>query len=60
MTSTRHWQYRTGIDSRRLPPDGYTLNIAYMAQPGQLELIGEQRCALTFFGVIVLSVKKWR
>ncbi|WP_193752577.1 hypothetical protein [Cupriavidus sp. IDO] len=47
MTSTRHWQYRTGTDSRRLPPDGYTLNIAYMAQPGaeeiKLELIGDYK-----------------
>ena len=41
----RDWQYGTGADPDRLPPDGYELDIAYMARPGaediQLDLIGD-------------------
>lgn len=39
----RNWQYGTGADPSRLSPDGYELDIAYMARPGaediQLDLI---------------------
>lgn len=39
----RDWQYGTGADPARLSPDGYELDIAYMARPGaeeiQLDLI---------------------
>lgn len=39
----RNWQYGTGADPSLLSPDGYELDIAYMARPGaqdiQLDLI---------------------
>lgn len=41
----RNWQYGTGADPDLLSPDGYELDIAYMARPGaeeiQLDLIGD-------------------
>ncbi len=43
----RDWQYRTGADPSRLSPDGYELDIAYMARTGaediQLDLILDYR-----------------
>ncbi|KAB7769708.1 alpha/beta fold hydrolase [Xanthomonas maliensis] len=43
----RDWQYGTGADPQRLSPDGYTLDIAYMARPEaeeiQLDLILDYR-----------------
>lgn len=43
----RNWQYRTGADPALLSPDGYELDIAYMARPGaaeiQLDLILDYR-----------------
>jgi pimeloyl-ACP methyl ester carboxylesterase len=43
----RNWQYGTGSDPILLPPDGYELDIAYMARPGaeeiQLDLILDYR-----------------
>ncbi|KQR08021.1 hypothetical protein ASF90_17870 [Xanthomonas sp. Leaf148] len=43
----RDWQYGTGADPSKLSPDGYTLDIAYMARPGvediQLDLILDYR-----------------
>jgi pimeloyl-ACP methyl ester carboxylesterase len=30
----KNWQYGTGADPARLSPDGYELDIAYMARPG--------------------------
>jgi len=43
----RHWQYGTGADPQLLSPDGYELDIAYMARPGaediQLDLILDYR-----------------
>ena len=43
----RTWQYGTGADPARLSPDGYELDIAYMARPGaeeiQLDLILDYR-----------------
>jgi pimeloyl-ACP methyl ester carboxylesterase len=43
----RDWQYGTGADPSRLSPDGYELDIAYMARPGaadiQLDLILDYR-----------------
>ena len=43
----RTWQYGTGADPERLSPDGYELDIAYMARPGaeeiQLDLIRDYR-----------------
>lgn len=41
----RDWQYGTGADPELLSPDGYELDIAYMARPDaediQLDLIGD-------------------
>lgn len=43
----RNWQYGTGADPSLLSPDGYELDIAYMARPGaeeiQLDLILDYR-----------------
>lgn len=43
----RNWQYGTGADLSLLSPDGYELDIAYMARPGaeeiQLDLILDYR-----------------
>lgn len=43
----RDWQYGTGADPALLSPDGYELDIAYMARPGaediQLDLILDYR-----------------
>lgn len=43
----REWQYFNGADRSRVSPDGYTLDIAYLARPGadeiQLDLILEYR-----------------
>jgi pimeloyl-ACP methyl ester carboxylesterase len=43
----REWQYFNGADRSRVSPDGYTLDIAYMARPGaeeiQLDLILDYR-----------------
>ncbi len=46
----RTWQYGTGADMALLSPDGYTLDIAYMARPGaeeiQLDLVRDYRTNL--------------
>lgn len=43
----RDWQYGTGSDPQKLSPDGYNLDIFYMARPGaeeiQLDLILDYR-----------------
>ncbi|MBX8487307.1 alpha/beta hydrolase [Pseudomonas cichorii] len=43
----RDWQYGTGSDLKKLSPDGYNLDIFYMARPGaeeiQLDLILDYR-----------------
>ncbi|MFW3165271.1 alpha/beta hydrolase [Pseudomonas syringae pv. syringae] len=43
----RDWQYGTGTDPEKLSPDGYNLDIMYMARPGaeeiQLDLILDYR-----------------
>jgi pimeloyl-ACP methyl ester carboxylesterase len=36
--SIRNWQYGTGADPELLSPDGYELDIAYMARPGAEEI----------------------
>jgi pimeloyl-ACP methyl ester carboxylesterase len=49
----RDWQYSTGADKKRLSPDGYTLDIAYMARPGaeeiQLDLILDYRSNVALY-----------
>lgn len=49
----RNWQYGTGSDPSLLPPDGYELDIAYMARPGaqeiQLDLILDYRTNVALY-----------
>lgn len=49
----RNWQYGTGADRERLSPDGYELDIAYMARPGaediQLDLIRDYRTNVALY-----------
>jgi pimeloyl-ACP methyl ester carboxylesterase len=49
----RNWQYGTGTDASRLSPDGYELDIAYMARPGaeeiQLDLILDYRSNVALY-----------
>jgi pimeloyl-ACP methyl ester carboxylesterase len=49
----RAWQYFNGADRARVSPDGYTLDIAYLARPGadeiQLDLILDYRSNLELY-----------
>ncbi|GBQ96619.1 putative hydrolase [Acetobacter nitrogenifigens DSM 23921 = NBRC 105050] len=49
----RNWQYGTGADPTLLSPDGYELDIAYMARPGveeiQLDLILDYRSNVALY-----------
>lgn len=49
----RNWQYGTGSEPSLLSPDGYELDIAYMARPGaeeiQLDLILDYRSNLVLY-----------
>lgn len=49
----RNWQYGTGTDKSLLSPDGYELDIAYMARPGaeeiQLDLIGDYKSNVALY-----------
>jgi pimeloyl-ACP methyl ester carboxylesterase len=49
----REWQYGTGAAPNALAPDGYELDIAYMARPGaeeiQLDLIGDYKSNVALY-----------
>jgi len=49
----RNWQYFNGADRERVSPDGYTLDIAYMARPGaeeiQLDLVLDYRSNVALY-----------
>ncbi|WP_458071750.1 alpha/beta fold hydrolase [Rhodanobacter sp. BL-MT-08] len=49
----RDWQYLLGSDPQRVSPDGYTLDIAYMARPGaddiQLDLVLDYRSNVALY-----------
>jgi pimeloyl-ACP methyl ester carboxylesterase len=49
----RNWQYGTGADPALLSPDGYELDIAYLARPGadeiQLDLILDYRSNVALY-----------
>lgn len=49
----KNWQYGTGADPELLSPDGYELDIAYMARPGaeeiQLDLIRDYRTNVALY-----------
>jgi pimeloyl-ACP methyl ester carboxylesterase len=50
----RQWQYFNGADRKYVSPDGYTLDIAYLALPGrdeiQLDLILDYRTNVALYG----------
>ncbi len=60
----RNWQYGTGADSSRLSPDGYELDIAYMARPGaqdiQLDLILDYRSNVALYPAFQAYFRKHR
>jgi pimeloyl-ACP methyl ester carboxylesterase len=49
----REWQYFNGADRARVSPDGYTLDIAYLARPGmdeiQLDLVLDYRSNVALY-----------
>ena len=60
----RNWQYGTGADPLRLSPDGYELDIAYMARPGadeiQLDLILDYRTNVALYPAFQAYLRKHR
>jgi len=60
----RDWQYLLGADARRVSPDGYTLDIAYMARPGadeiQLDLILDYRSNLERYPEFQAYFRTWQ
>lgn len=52
-STIRNWQYGTGADPNLMAPDGYELDIAYMARPGaeevQLDLILDYRSNVALY-----------
>lgn len=60
----RNWQYGTGADPDLLPPDGYELDIAYMARPGaeeiQLDLILDYRSNVALYPAFQAYFREYR
>jgi len=60
----RTWQYFNGADRSRVSPDGYTLDIAYMARPGaeeiQLDLILDYRTNPERYPEFQAYFRKWQ
>ena len=60
----RNWQYGTGSDPSLLSPDGYELDIAYMARPGaeeiQLDLILDYRSNVALYPAFQAYLRKHR
>jgi pimeloyl-ACP methyl ester carboxylesterase len=60
----RDWQYGTGTDPSLLSPDGYTLDIAYMARPGadeiQLDLILDYRSNVALYPSFQAYFRKYQ
>lgn len=60
----RDWQYGTGADPGRLSPDGYTLDIAYMARPDaeeiQLDLILDYRSNVAAYPAFHAYFRKYQ
>jgi pimeloyl-ACP methyl ester carboxylesterase len=58
----RDWQYGTGADPEKLSPDGYTLDIHYMARPGaediQLDLILDYRTNVAAYPAFQAYLRK--
>ncbi len=60
----RTWQYLHGSDPDRVSPDGYTLDIAYMARTGaeeiQLDLILDYRSNVALCPEFQAHFRKWK
>jgi pimeloyl-ACP methyl ester carboxylesterase len=60
----REWQYFNGADRSRVGPDGYTLDIAYMARDGadeiQLDLILDYRTNVALYDTIQTYLRRWQ
>lgn len=60
----RNWQYFDGSDRARVSPDGYTLDIAYMARLGrtdiQLDLILDYRTNVALYPVFQAYLREHR
>lgn len=60
----RNWQYGTGSDPELLSPDGYELDIAYMARPGaeeiQLDLILDYRSNVALYPAFQAYFREYR
>ncbi len=58
----RDWQYGTGADPEKLSPDGYNLDIFYMARPGaeeiQLDLILDYRSNVAAYPAFQAYLRK--
>lgn len=58
----RDWQYGTGADPQKLSPDGYNLDILYMARPGaeeiQLDLILDYRTNVAAYPAFQAYLRK--
>ncbi len=62
--TTREWQYGTGSDPQKLSPDGYNLDILYMARPGaeeiQLDLILDYRTNVAAYPAFQAYLRKYQ
>ena len=60
----RDWQYLYGADPTRVSPDGYTLDIFYMARPGadeiQLDLILDYRNNVILYPSFQSYFRQWQ
>ncbi len=60
----RNWQYGTGAEPGALSPDGYELDIAYMARPGaeeiQLDLILDYRSNVALYPAFQAYFRDYR
>jgi pimeloyl-ACP methyl ester carboxylesterase len=60
----RDWQYGTGAEPTLLSPDGYELDIAYMARPGaeeiQLDLILDYRSNVALYPAFQAYFREYR
>ncbi len=62
--TVRNWQYGTGAEPDLLGPDGYELDIAYMARPGaadlQLDLILDYRTNVALYPAFQAYLRQYR
>jgi len=62
--AVRDWQYLHGADANRVSPDGYMLDLAYLARPGaeeiQLDLILDYRSNLDRYPEFQTYFRTWQ